>query len=151
MYRIRIQNNFESAHRLTHPNAPEKCRSIHGHSWGVTLDVEGETLDDAGMLIEFGALKDAWRRFLKREVCHRLLLAEGDPHIEAIRAVKSDARLLVMPCEPTAENIARWLADRASEIVAEAAAARPGVTELRVARVRVDETCVNAVIYEPPV
>ena len=142
MYKISIKHNFELAHRLADPSAPDKCRSIHGHSWWATVYIKGKELDDHGMLVEFGAFKKAWRGFLDDEVDHNLALIEGDPLAGAIRSVMPEARLLVLPFEPTTENIARWLFNRAQRILAEVA---PEETErLRVCRVHVQETKVNA-------
>src|SRR5690625_7029745 len=41
------------------PDAPDKCKAIHGHSWWVTVTIAGRALDKNGMLVEFGAFKKA--------------------------------------------------------------------------------------------
>ena len=143
-YSVTIGHNFETAHRLSHPDAPTKCQSIHGHSWWVEVTIEGESLDEAQMLVEFGAFKRTWRGFLDGHVDHHLAVHERDPIAVAIEAVLPEARILRLPCDPTTEAFARWLCDRAEEALAEAGAPE-GV---RIGRVHVQETRVNAASYE---
>lgn len=47
---------FEAAHSL--PRVPEghKCARLHGHSYRVTLVVEGEVGADTGWVVDFGEL-----------------------------------------------------------------------------------------------
>jgi 6-pyruvoyltetrahydropterin/6-carboxytetrahydropterin synthase len=145
MYQIEITHNFETAHRLSAPDAPIKCQSIHGHSWWVTVTLEGPTLDDSGMLVEFGAFKRAWRGFLDDHVDHHLLTHRDDPVAAAILAVQPDARLLRLPFQPTTEALAAWLAEQAER------ALRPidpaGLA--RVASIHLQETRVNAARFLP--
>lgn len=144
MYRISIVHNFETAHRLADPRSPTKCQSIHGHSWWATVFVEGPQVDDQGMLVEFGHFKKRWRAFLDDHVDHCLAVEEGDPVIAALRAAVPDLRLLVLPFPPTTEHLARWLHERAAEVLRDASAR----ADLRVHRVHLQETRVNAAEYE---
>ena len=144
MYRISLRHNFETAHRLSHEEAPTKCRSIHGHSWWVTLWLEGEEVDEQGMLVEFGRIKRAWRGFLDEQVDHHLAVRHDDPVAAAIEAVMPEARILRLPFDPTTEEMARWLFERARDIVAEAC----GGAAVRVQKVHLQETRVNGAEYE---
>ena len=147
MYTVNIRHNFETAHRLSHPQAPTKCQSIHGHSWWVDVDICGEALDERGMIVEFGAFKLAWRSFLDDHVDHHLALKEGDPVAAAIRSVLPESRVLELPFEPTTEHMARWLYERASEVL------NDGLNpddRLWIGKVHVQETRVNAASYAPP-
>ncbi len=141
MYRITIKHNFETAHRLSHPQAPIKCQSIHGHSWWVTVEISGPALDDQGMLVEFGRFKKLWRGFLDDEVDHHLALRQGDPMAAAVRGVMPEARVLELPFDPTTENLARWLHERATEALQ---AAAPDRDDLTITHVHLQETRVNA-------
>ena len=51
------QFTFDAAHLL--PNVPEqhKCRRLHGHTYHLTIYVEGEVLADEGWIMDFGDLK----------------------------------------------------------------------------------------------
>lgn len=145
MHSIEIRHNVEMAHRLSTASSPPKCVSIHGHSWWVTVRIEGAALDEEGMLLEFGAFKRAWRHFLDTSLDHHLVLRRGDPMVAAIRQVMPDARLLEFEGNPTTEALARWLHGRAEEVVAQLDASVP----LRVARLHLQETAVNAAAWEP--
>lgn len=144
MYRISIRHNFETAHRLASEDAPIKCQSIHGHSWWATVTIEGPELDEAGMLVEFGAFKKAWRGFLDDRVDHHLAVCEGDPVAAAIRGVQPEARILELPFDPTTEHLARWLFEQSSAILAEVS----GRDDIRVRKLHVQETRVNAAEFE---
>jgi 6-pyruvoyltetrahydropterin/6-carboxytetrahydropterin synthase len=145
MHQIEITHNFETAHRLSAPDAPIKCQSIHGHSWWVTVTIEGPTLGADGMLVEFGAFKRAWRDFLDDHVDHHLVTHQDDPVAAAILTVQPDARLLRLPFQPTTELLAAWLHDHASRLLATLNHA-PGV---RVAAIHLQETRVNAARFVP--
>ncbi len=143
MYRIEITHNFETAHRLSHPDAPTKCQSIHGHSWLATVTLAGPALDDRGMLVEFGAFKKAWRAFLDDHVDHHLAVRRDDPVAAAILSVQPDARILSLPEDPSTEFFARWIHDRTSDILA----GLDPDQRAHVERVHVQETRVNAASY----
>lgn len=141
MFCISLRHNFETAHRLSHALAPKKCQSIHGHSWWVTAYIEGPELDEQGMLVEFGAFKRAWRAFLDDHLDHHLVVQRDDPVAAAILSVQPDARILKLDVDPTTEQLARWLHQETSRILADI----PDVSEAaRVRRIHVQETSVNA-------
>jgi 6-pyruvoyltetrahydropterin/6-carboxytetrahydropterin synthase len=89
---------FEAAHRL--PNAPEghKCRRLHGHSYRVTVHVEGEPDPDAGWVMDFAELKTAFAP-LHDQLDHRYL--NEVPGLE----------------NPTSEVLARWIWDRLAGVL----------------------------------
>lgn len=51
------QFTFDSAHFL--PNVPDghKCREMHGHTYHLTLYIEGTVLDQEGWVLDFGDIK----------------------------------------------------------------------------------------------
>jgi len=55
MFILTIEDTFASAHQLRGYRG--KCENIHGHNWRVVLSVEGNALDDIGLLIDFQDLK----------------------------------------------------------------------------------------------
>ena len=54
-WHLSIKGGFAAAHRII--GCGGKCESIHGHNFRVVLAVQGEKLDDSGMLLDFGILK----------------------------------------------------------------------------------------------
>lgn len=59
MYRLRIESQFDAAHKLVGYNG--KCSRLHGHTWKVEVFVVGKELDTAGLLVDFGLLKEKLR------------------------------------------------------------------------------------------
>ena len=94
------QFTFDSAHFL--PNVPEghKCRALHGHTYQLTIFLEGNVCKDAGWLIDFTDLKKAVRPVLEL-VDHKYL--NEIPGLE----------------NPTAEMFAIWLWDRVKPLMPE--------------------------------
>jgi 6-pyruvoyltetrahydropterin/6-carboxytetrahydropterin synthase len=73
---IRKTFRFEAAHSL--PNHEGKCRELHGHSYTVELAFEGDVKpprgqSDDGMVVDFLAVADWWRREVEPLVDHRFL------------------------------------------------------------------------------
>ena len=58
--------SFESAHRL--PNVPEghKCGRLHGHSFRVTVFVDGPIQQPTGWVMDFADIKTAFKPILDR-------------------------------------------------------------------------------------
>jgi len=56
MYRLRIESEFDAAHKLV--GYKGKCSRLHGHTWKVEVFVVGEKLDDIGILVDFNTLKE---------------------------------------------------------------------------------------------
>ncbi len=141
---IEVRHNFETAHRLSTPDSPEKCQSIHGHSWWVTVTIEGDELDSGDMLVEFGAFKKAWRGWLDANLDHALVIRSDDPVGDALLAVIPNQRLFRMDSNPTTEAIAALLFERAKTVLA----AVPKSADCHISRVHVQETRVNAAGYQ---
>ncbi|MBR1404234.1 MAG: 6-carboxytetrahydropterin synthase QueD [Treponema sp.] len=65
MFQVRVTADFAAAHFLRDYHG--KCEHLHGHNYKVYAHVQGASLDEGGMLLDFGELKKALR-----EVCARL-------------------------------------------------------------------------------
>jgi len=55
MFELKIVTYFAAAHQLK--MVAKKCENLHGHNWKVEICVAGEALNDAGILVDFGELK----------------------------------------------------------------------------------------------
>jgi 6-pyruvoyltetrahydropterin/6-carboxytetrahydropterin synthase len=95
MYTLRVEADFAAAHFLSHYHG--KCERLHGHNYRVRLWVRGETLNEGGMLADFGVLKK-----LLREI------TGGLDH-------SSLNDLPVFLNDPSAERIARYIFEAAAE------------------------------------
>jgi len=79
---------FDSAHSL--PNYPGQCRNIHGHTYRLEVTVKGKVNPETGMVIDFYDLKRIVDENAVNKLDHYYL---------------ND----ILPCIPTAENIALWI------------------------------------------
>jgi 6-pyruvoyltetrahydropterin/6-carboxytetrahydropterin synthase len=88
MYHVTKRMEIAGAHRLSLPYA-SKCRDLHGHNWIITVHCRAEQLDENGMVCDFTAVK----MLVHDRLDHKFL---------------ND----VVPFNPTAENIARWICEK---------------------------------------
>ena len=93
MYEITVESSFSAAHRLKNYQGP--CEKLHGHNWLVRAQVRCETLDAAGLGIDFRVLRGHLRKILN-EFDH------------------SDLNLVLDPLgiNPSSENIARYIFEK---------------------------------------
>jgi 6-pyruvoyltetrahydropterin/6-carboxytetrahydropterin synthase len=86
---------FEAAHLL--PEVPEghKCRRLHGHSFKIEVEVEGEVDARKGWLIDYADIQAAFAPLLEQLDHHYLNEIEGLEN-------------------PTSEVLARWIWQRLS-------------------------------------
>lgn len=108
MYYIKKRLEISAAHSLA-LSYESKCSRLHGHNWIVTVECRSRELNADGMVTDFTAVKQQ--------------LMEKLDH-----AVLND----VLPFNPTAENIARWICDNISNCF----------------RVEVQESEGNIAVYE---
>jgi 6-pyruvoyltetrahydropterin/6-carboxytetrahydropterin synthase len=120
MFEISVEETFAAGHALRGYHG--KCEKVHGHNYRVQVTIEGETLDSAGLLVDFVDLK-------------RLLHAVIDrlDH-EFLNDVPPFDRL-----NPTAENMAKYFHDEIGKDL--------GQPRVRVAGVKVWETDTSIATY----
>jgi len=82
MRKVKVEGGylkFSSAHFITYSG---KCERLHGHNYGVLVEVEGELNEDR-VVFDFTILKR-----LAKEICqrldHRFLLPLHNPHLKLI-------------------------------------------------------------------
>jgi len=96
MFRLKVQDHFSSAHYLR--NYQGACENLHGHNWKVELVVEGETLNEIEILLDFKDLKGLLKEVLS-ELDHRLI--NELPYFQKRN--------------PSSENLARFIFERVKE------------------------------------
>jgi len=85
MYCVRVEADFSAAHFLSHYRG--KCENLHGHNYKVRLRVQGENLDEGGMLADFSLLKKALKEAiapLDHSNLNDMELFQNDPSAERI-------------------------------------------------------------------
>ena len=111
MYKITREIEFCYGHRLL--NYDGKCRHLHGHNGRAIIQLAGPTLDDRGMLVDFGEIKRKVQRWIDENIDHTMLLCRDDPLLPVLR--ERGERVFEMAGNPTAENIARLIYDKTVE------------------------------------
>lgn len=69
--RISCEFHYDSAHQLPHVPPGHKCGRLHGHTYTLTVTVEGPVRDD-GFVIDFADIKTALKPILDRLDHHYL-------------------------------------------------------------------------------
>jgi len=98
MYELKIVTQFSAAHRLE--NFYGKCEALHGHNWKVEVFLNGDRLDEAGLVRDFGVVKARTREILE-EIDHKFL--------NELPAFQNQ--------NPSSENLARYLFERLGAVL----------------------------------
>jgi len=92
VFAIRKRFEFSASHKLDWLPAEHPCSRLHGHNYGVVVELVAEGLDHVGMVYDFGELEPV-KRFLDETCDHRDL-----------NDVLESRHL----AQPTAEVLAAW-------------------------------------------
>ena len=92
MYYVSKRMEIAGAHHLTLPYE-SKCENLHGHNWIVTVYCKARKLTDYGMVVDFTQVKKEVHDFLDHQYLNEII-----------------------DFNPTAENMAKWICDKVTEI-----------------------------------
>jgi 6-pyruvoyltetrahydropterin/6-carboxytetrahydropterin synthase len=124
MFEVNVEQTFAAGHALR--NYKGKCENVHGHNFRVQVKIEGDRLDDTGLLVDFIDVKNVMRTVIDR-LDHQFLneIAPFD--------VKN----------PSAENIAEYFHEQISSRLAQTP------VPIRIREVTVWETDIQSATYRP--
>jgi 6-pyruvoyltetrahydropterin/6-carboxytetrahydropterin synthase len=99
MFELKVVTHFAAAHQLK--MVAKKCENLHGHNWKIEICVAGKKLNNAGVIVDFGELKQHVSEIMGR-LDHKFLneLDYFDDHNP-----------------PSSENIARYIANSLQTIL----------------------------------
>jgi len=97
MFELKVVTRFAAAHQLK--MVSEKCENLHGHNWKIEVHVAGKTLNEAGILMDFGEIKKEVAAVMKT-LDHRFL-----NDLECFNGNPSSENIAVYVAEALAEKI----------------------------------------------
>jgi 6-pyruvoyltetrahydropterin/6-carboxytetrahydropterin synthase len=93
MYELKVITHFSGAHQLR--KFEGACEALHGHNWKIEVYVRSETIDEAGVVIDFRTLKKHLNTVVGT-MDHKFL--------NELEPFKNQ--------NPSSENIARYMAEQ---------------------------------------
>jgi len=124
MFEVSVEQVFAAGHALR--NYKGKCENVHGHNFKVQVVIEGDRLDQTGLLVDFIDVKDLMRAIIAR-LDHQFL--NDIPPFDVLN--------------PSAENIAEYFHQEMSS----------GLTTtpvpIRIREVKVWETDIQSATFRP--
>jgi len=93
MYELKVITNFSAAHQLK--NFKGACENLHGHNWKIEVCVASDTLNEAGVVVDFRVLKKHMNAIVA-SLDHKFL-NDLDPFKDQ---------------NPSSENIARYVSEQ---------------------------------------
>ncbi|MCL7988955.1 6-carboxytetrahydropterin synthase [Sphingobacterium sp. lm-10] len=87
-----------------------KCRFLHGHNYRIHFVVAGDQLDEIGRVLDFSVIKEKLCLWLEEQYDHKFLIWEQDELLPQLQALSGES-LVIVPFNPTAENIAQHLVE----------------------------------------
>lgn len=143
------ETQFDTGHRV--PGHRSKCRHPHGHRYRVRATCVGEIVTtpgapDEGMLVDFGDLKTMLTQLVHDRFDHAFVVHADDVAMRtALSYGDPDWKVVVFDAVPTAENLARWIADTLDVAITERY-----LGQLALTRVDVWETPTSVATVELP-
>lgn len=124
MFEVAVEQGFASAHALR--NYKGRCENIHGHNWKVQVVIQGERLDDTGLLVDFIDVKNLMANIIDR-IDHQFL--NEIPPFDIVN--------------PSAENIAEYFYQKMTEGLGDTP------VPVKVTEVKIWETDIQSATYRP--
>jgi 6-pyruvoyltetrahydropterin/6-carboxytetrahydropterin synthase len=136
------QLKFCAGHRLYQHES--KCAFFHGHNYRVDIEVVGQgggtEVDAVGRVVDFSQIKQRMLGWLDAHWDHAFIVFEQDENALAAVRMVEPTKYFVMPWNPTAENMARYLL----EVVAPEVLGDLGVVAREVRVWETEESCAVA-------
>ncbi|MFT5703671.1 MAG: 6-pyruvoyltetrahydropterin/6-carboxytetrahydropterin synthase [Rickettsiales bacterium] len=98
---------FDAAHRVMKHSS--KCRMLHGHRYAIEATFYADELDDLGMVIDFGIIKEILGNWIDENWDHNTILNCKDKDLGDQITKTTQQKIYYLNCNPTAEEMASYL------------------------------------------
>ena len=98
---------FDAAHRVMKHNS--KCKMLHGHRYALEATFSADHLDELGMVIDFGIIKDILGDWVDNNWDHNIILNSKDRALGEQITQVTGQKIYYLNCNPTAEEMASYL------------------------------------------
>ncbi|HOT45849.1 MAG TPA: 6-carboxytetrahydropterin synthase QueD [Spirochaetota bacterium] len=121
MFRLTVHDYFSSAHQLKGYRG--KCEAVHGHNWRVEVKVQGEVLNEIGLLMDFTDLKKLLKGVID-PLDHVMLndiggLRGENPSSEIIARYIYNQMKAALPAGITMHSVTVWESENARALYCE--------------------------------
>lgn len=103
------QVDFCAGHRLMDHEG--KCANLHGHNYVVEFHVTAAGTDALGRIVDFAVINRLFKSWIEEHWDHGFVVWEIDREVIAALQSVTPNRIYLLPDNPTAENMARHLAE----------------------------------------
>lgn len=110
--KIAKEFNWEMGHRL--PEHFGKCKNIHGHSYKMLVELEGELNEKTGMVMDYYDVKKIVIPIVE-ELDHAFMVNENDSEVISFLE-KINSKIIVVPFESTVENICNFILNKIADV-----------------------------------
>ena len=120
--RITKEFRFEAAHALNNYDGP--CKSIHGHSYELSVTIKGSPIQDQdspkkGMVMDFGDLKKIVKRNIIDRFDHALILSSKQEGSAFQDPGEIFSNIVFVDYQPTSENLLNDIAQKIKRLLPE--------------------------------
>lgn len=105
---------FDYGHRLL--NHEGKCAHVHGHRGVVEIAASAPALDRVGRVIDFACLKELVGGWIDNHFDHAFIVNKDD-HVMVEFLRINNQQHFILDVEPTAENLATFIAHKAQAML----------------------------------
>jgi 6-pyruvoyltetrahydropterin/6-carboxytetrahydropterin synthase len=111
VFELKVITSFSAAHQLK--LVAKKCENLHGHNWKIEVCVTGEKLNDAGVLVDFGEIKEHVSKIMEK-LDHTFLndldcFQDGNPSSESIaKYISEELQVSINDSSVQVSRVTAW-------------------------------------------